>query len=82
MIGDWADELFAQPVDEDWYQWKFQHPDGRRSIAYRVGSWLADGAIAASERNAAELVWASPEEVCELAGFATKLSTTKHGETG
>lgn len=71
VIGDWAHELFAQPVDERWWQWKVRHPDGRRSIAYRVGSWLADRAIERSGRSAADLVWASPDEVLDLAGFTT-----------
>ena len=74
-IGAWADELFARPQPErDWLAWKFQHPDGRRNIAYRVGAWLVDRAAAASERGsgsatAAELVWATPAEVLALAGY-------------
>lgn len=67
LIRDWADELFGQPVGDDWPHWKFEHPDGRRNIAYKVGSWLADEAVARSGRSAADLVWASPDEIVELA---------------
>lgn len=67
VIGSWAAELFAQPVDDTWWQWKFDHPDGRRNIAYRVGAWIADRAIASSGRDAAALVWEPPAAVIALA---------------
>jgi len=69
VIEDWARDLLAQPVDDSWPHWKFDHPDGRSNIAYKVGAWIADEAIARSSRSAAELVWASPEEVIGLAAF-------------
>jgi hypothetical protein len=69
VIEAWAAELLRQPVDDTWPQWKFEHPDGRRNIAYRVGTWIADRAIARSGRSAAELVWAAPAEVMGLAGL-------------
>jgi hypothetical protein len=67
VIADWAAELFAQPVDETWPQWKFEHPDGRRNIAYRVGTWIADRAVHASGRSVAELVWEAPDDVVAMA---------------
>lgn len=69
-IGEWADELFARSVGEDWTHWKFVHPDGRRNIAYRVGAWIVDQAVASSRRTAAELVWESPTTILDLAGHA------------
>jgi hypothetical protein len=36
----------------------FQHPDGRRRIGYRAGTYIADQAIAASGSSAADLVLA------------------------
>ena len=66
-IATWAEELFRQPVDETWPHWKFDHPDGRRNIAYRVGTWIADRAIARSGRSAADLVWEAPATVVALA---------------
>ena len=68
VIEDWAAELLIQPVDDRWRQWKFEHPDGRRNIAYRVGTWIADRAISNSGRSAADLVWEAPKQVMELAG--------------
>lgn len=68
LIGSWADELFARPVGDDWMDWKFDHPDGRRNVAYKVGTWLVDQAGARSGRTAADLVWDAPETVLELAG--------------
>ena len=68
VIEDWADELFRQPVDETWPCWKFEHPDGRRYIAYRVGTWMVDRATRNSGRTAAELVWEAPGTVISLAG--------------
>ena len=70
VIAGWANELLAQPIGDDWRHWKFQHPDGRKLIAYKVGSWLADKAINGSGRSAADLVWASPDEVCALGGVS------------
>lgn len=67
VIADWAEELLSQQVGKDWQHWKFQHPDGRRNIAYRVGTWIADRAVQSSGRTAADLVWAAPAEVIELA---------------
>lgn len=66
-IAAWTEELFRQAVDENWPHWKFEHPDGRKNIAYRVGTWIADRAIRNSGRSAAELVWESPTTVIRLA---------------
>lgn len=60
-------ELFAQPVDGSAAHWRFEHPDGRRWIAYQVGSWIAARATARSGRTAAQLVDAAPELVLDLA---------------
>ena len=68
MIAGWAGELFAQPVDKTWQHWKFEHPDGRRNIAYRVGTWIADRAVRATGRDAAELVWEAPADIIGWAG--------------
>lgn len=69
VIADWATELFAQPVDDTWPQWKFEHPDGRRNIAYRVGTWIADRAVRSTGRSAADLVWEAPDDIVDLAGI-------------
>lgn len=68
-IEAWATELFAQPVDHTFQHWKFQHPDGRRWISYRVGTWVVDRAVERSGRSAADLVWESTPAIVELAGL-------------
>lgn len=67
-VDEWAVELFGQPMDATWVHWKFEHPDGRRNIAYRVGTWIADQACNNSGRTAADLVWEPPDTVILLAG--------------
>lgn len=69
VIAAWTEDLFGRAVGADWMDWKFDHPDGRRNIAYKVGAWLADEAAARSGRTAADLVWESPDNVIELAGW-------------
>lgn len=68
-VTEWAAELFAQPVDHTFNDWKFQHPDGRRWISYRVGAWVVDEAIKRSGRTAADLVWETAQTIVELAGL-------------
>lgn len=68
-VEAWADQLFAQPVDHTFQHWKFEHPDGRRWISYRVGAWVVDRAIERSGRSAAELVWEPTEAIVGLAGL-------------
>ncbi len=47
----------------------YQHPDGRRWIGYRAGTYIADRAISESGRSAAELVLIPNEEILKLAGI-------------
>jgi hypothetical protein len=68
-IRAWADELFDRPIGEDWMHWKFEHPDGRRNVAYRVGTWIVDEAVQRSGRSAADLVWEPPQAILDLAGY-------------
>lgn len=70
QIEQWAQELFAQPMDDRYQEWKFQHADGRRWIAYRVGTWVVDRAVHRSGRSAADLVWEPTASIVALAGLA------------
>lgn len=69
VVPAWADELLNRPVSDDWMHWKFDHPDGRRNIAYKVGAWVVDQALARTSHTAADLVWEDPARVLELAGY-------------
>jgi hypothetical protein len=60
-------ELIALPPDTDPGQWMFRHPDGRRWLGIRAGTYLVDRAMRTSGKSAAELVSLSTEDVIRLA---------------
>jgi hypothetical protein len=66
-VSAWVNEVLALPPGAPTRQWMFQHPDGRRWIGYKVGTYLADRAIRASGRSAAELVSTPAEDILRLA---------------
>jgi hypothetical protein len=68
-VAAWVAELMALPVSAPYHPWMHRHPDGRQWIGYRAGTHIADRAIAASGRSAAELVRAPTAEVLALAGI-------------
>jgi uncharacterized protein YjaZ len=65
---EWTRELLRQPDHASRKEWLFQHPDGRRWIGMRVGTFLVDRAMRASGRHAAELASVPTEEILGLAG--------------
>jgi uncharacterized protein YjaZ len=69
-VAAWIAELRLLPASAPYHHWMFRHPDGRQWIGYRAGTWIADRAIAASGRSAAELACAPAGEVLALAGVA------------
>jgi uncharacterized protein YjaZ len=66
-VAGWVDELRAVAGFETYATWMFRHPDGRRWIGYRAGTYLTDQAMAASGRSAAELVSTPTDEILSLA---------------
>jgi len=66
---EWVLELLELAPTAPYVHWMIQHPDGRRWIGYRAGTYIADGAIAASGRSAAELVQTPVRDLLTLAGF-------------
>jgi hypothetical protein len=66
-VASWVSELRALPADAARDEWLFRHPDGRRWIGLRAGTYLADRAMQASGKSAAELVWSPTDEVIALA---------------
>ena len=66
---DWARELLALSPGASYQEWMFDHPDGRRWIGYRAGTYVADQAMAASGLSAAELTGTSTDRVLRLAGL-------------
>ena len=66
-VAVWLAELAALPASADLNQWMFRHPDGRRWIGFRVGTYLVDRAVAASGRSSADLAAVPTACVLELA---------------
>ena len=68
-VREWVKELLSLPISASYRDWMFQHPDGRRWIGYRAGTYLADRAMAALGMSAGELARIDTGEVLRLAGF-------------
>lgn len=66
-VSGWVRELQQLPRTAHYQTWMLKHPDGRRWIGYRAGTYIADRAIAHSGRSAAELVHAPADELLALA---------------
>ncbi len=66
-IVSWSREVLALPDDTPRDPWLAQHPDGRRWIGLRVGTYLVDRAMKASGKTAADLVFTATDRVLELA---------------
>jgi hypothetical protein len=68
-VQSWVEELLQLPLTASYQHWMFRHPDGRRWIGYRAGTYIADQAIMASGCSAAQLVVTPTEEILKLAGL-------------
>lgn len=68
-VVDWVKELRALPDDAPWKQWMSRHPDGRRWIGFKAGTYIADQASRASGKTAAQLVNVPTADVLRLAGY-------------
>jgi uncharacterized protein YjaZ len=66
-ILEWTREILRQPDGADPTMWLIRHPDGRRWIGMRVGTFLVDRATRASGRSPAALVSAPTAEILRLA---------------
>jgi uncharacterized protein YjaZ len=66
-VSRWVDELLALSPDARVDDWMFRHPDGRRWIGFKAGTYLVDRAARISGRSAAELVSTPTEEVIRIA---------------
>ena len=69
-VEEWVAELLELPLSAHYSDWMFRHPDGRRWIGYRAGTYIADQAILASGRSAADLVHTATEEILRMSGVA------------
>lgn len=79
-VRAWVAELLDLPLTANYDQWMFRHPDGRRWIGYRAGTYIADQAIAASGCSAAKLVLTPTAEILRIAGIDLHTSRQKVGQ--
>lgn len=69
-VMDWVEQLRALPPYPSYGEWMFKHPDGRRWIGYRAGTFIADEAKRRAGRTPEDLVTTPAPEILALAGFA------------
>ena len=74
-VDEWIKELLRLPADIKTKDWMSRHPDGRRWIGYKAGTYVAEQAIEKSGKSAAELVDIPTNAVLRLAGIAAQPST-------
>jgi hypothetical protein len=67
-VGEWVTEVRALPTHIPRRDWMFQHPDGRRWIGYKVGTYLVDRAMRASGKSAVDLVSVPADQILTLGG--------------
>ena len=66
-VAAWVAELAILPGSADLNQWMYRHPDGRRWIGFRAGTYLVDQAMAASGRSSGDLAATPTARVLEMA---------------
>lgn len=66
-IMEWTREIRRQPDDAAQESWLIRHPDGRRWVGMRVGTFLVDRACRASGKTPADFVFTPTAEIVKLA---------------
>jgi len=62
-VPQWTREFLALPENADRQQWMTKHPDGRRWIGYKVGTYLAERAIRVSGLSVTGLASIPTEQI-------------------
>ncbi|WP_203293441.1 DUF2268 domain-containing putative Zn-dependent protease [Maricaulis parjimensis] len=70
VAESWALEIRDLPVNADYMQWMFAHPDGREGVGYRTGRYVVQQAMENSGQDAVALTEATPEEIWAMARLA------------
>ena len=68
-VSKWVDELLMQPPTAKRSEWLSRHPDGRRWIGYKAGTYLVDQAMKRLNRSSAELVATPTVEILAATPF-------------
>jgi hypothetical protein len=66
-VANWVQELLALPATAKRSDWIVRHPDGRRWIGMRAGTYLVDVAMKTLHRTSAELVAVEASEILDAA---------------
>lgn len=77
-VADWAQELIDKNDSFSWQEYSFDHPDGRRWIAYKVGTYIVDDAVKNSGKTVIELTKMECGDILKLA----KIDTTDYTGLG
>jgi uncharacterized protein YjaZ len=64
----WVEELLLQPATAKHSEWLLRHPDGRRWIGMKAGTYLVDQAMQRLNRSSAELVATPTSEILAATG--------------
>ena len=69
IAEEWAAEIMELPVNANYGEWMFMHPDGRMAVGYRAGTYIIRKAMAESGLSIEEISELSIEEIHALAGL-------------
>lgn len=67
-VIDWLAEIRGLGDTRSWEEYMFIHPDGRRWIGYKVGTYIVDEAIKRSEKSVIELTQMECTDIIDAAG--------------
>lgn len=65
-VQSWVKEIIDQKDKFSWEDYKFDHPDGRRWICYKAGTFIVDKAMANSGKTVIELTKLPCSEIFAL----------------
>jgi len=68
-VSKWVDELLLQPPTARRNDWLSRHPDGRRWIGYKAGTYIVDVAMKHLNRSSADLVATPTDEILAATPF-------------
>lgn len=68
LIKAWVQEIKKLGEGIRWSNYMFKHPDGRRWIGYKVGTYIVDEALSRSGKTILELTTIKNEEIMKLSG--------------
>jgi uncharacterized protein YjaZ len=66
-VGAWTTELLAADPTAPAREWMYAHPDGRRWVGYKVGTYIADRAVRESGLSLAQLAGEPTERIIAFA---------------